>query len=315
MYRSASNKQFRQYRYKLLALICLSLAFLLEVQGAGKKTQEDRDGIEEDISLNAHAGESLGAGLGATADAEESYGKGSGGGMGNLFGGLLGGKKLSSVEAGIGVGATAGVGVAGTIKEKVPSLVGGGASTIAKEIIKEEKSDLFGLNGIGDWTKFILNPFELVKKIAEHFKIGSLDIFVQKIGGALLFGAEVFLQPLVFSLKIIEKLFVADHCRFRFMCKIGAQLSIMKNTILKFSPSFLSSTHTIKAFSDGIVGQECDSIFPQCEPKLKKNFYENHDNHHHHHEGSKGSGYSGKGGEGSGIGGGISGGAGYEKKV
>lgn len=130
---------------------------------------------------------------------------------------------------------------------------------------------------IGEWVKLIFNPIELVKAICVHFKL-DLEKFTALVGKGMVFGVEALLTPLVITMKIIEKVFVPDACRLRFICKMGTHLEFIKEHVLKFSSNFLEGSSQIKAFSDGIVGRDCESAFPSCanggELKLKKPFEE-----------------------------------------
>lgn len=156
----------------------------------------------------------------------------------------------------------------------------GGQSNVAKEIKQEtelyggDKKPFFGLDfSLEKLSKYIFNPFEFVKAIAIHFKI-PLEKFLEAVGKPLVFGVEAFLQPIVIIIKIIEKVFVPDACRLKFFCQLGNKLDYIRDHVLKFSTHFLESTTHFKAFSDGVVGRDCEAIFPNCEPKLKKSFEE-----------------------------------------
>lgn len=161
--------------------------------------------------------------------------------------------------------------------KEIATVVGAGPSAIAKEAVKENelagKKDkgLFGLFSLEEWTKYLFNPFEFCKAIIEHFKL-PMEKFLEILGKPLVFGIEAMLHPLVTIIKIVEKVFVPDVCRLKFLCKMGTHALLIKEHVLKFSSHFLEESLQIKALTDGIVGKDCEKLFPNCEPKLKKTF-------------------------------------------
>lgn len=153
-------------------------------------------------------------------------------------------------------------------KKEAPQSYGGSNTKYDKV---EEKKELFDLKKFAEWTKLIFNPIELCKSISAHFKI-PLEKFIEQLGSHLVYGVQTVLQPLMVTIKIIEKVFVADACRLKIICKMGTHLEFIRSHVLKFSPGFLEGSTHIKALTDGIIGKDCEAVFPNCEPKLKKNF-------------------------------------------
>lgn len=151
------------------------------------------------------------------------------------------------------------------------------ASELASKAVEqkgEEKGEMFSLNPLknfGEVTKYLFNPFEMVKSISSHFKL-PLDKFIEKIGNGLVLGVEALLHPIVVTVKIVEKVFVPDACRLKFFCSMGSHLNFIRDTVLKFSPSLLEGSSQLKALTDGIKGESCESVFSNCEMKLKKPF-------------------------------------------
>lgn len=257
----------------LLLLSCYITGSHQEEHGSGGESEELEFGTEDVGGASKGAAGStglfgLGMGLGQTKDSPRGgqaemgggYGNGKGegdkkGGLGGILGGLGGGllsglPGMSNLMSGTGKG-----GVEATGQE--------GKNSTGDGSVKP----------MNDWAKLILNPVELVKAIGEFYKI-PFDKFIEKIGTVIIFGTEVMLSPVVVSLKIIEKIFVPDACRLKFVCKIGGYLTIFKEPVLKFSPTFLEGSAQLKALTDGIVGRDCETAFT-CgggEPKLKKPF-------------------------------------------
>lgn len=139
---------------------------------------------------------------------------------------------------------------------------------------KQKPGDAPMMFDLSQLAQQIFSPFELVRKIADIFKI-SQEKLVEKLGKGLVFGAEALLTPVVASLKIIEKIFVPDACRMKLLCQIGNKFGFVKDTVTKFSPNLLRGSAHTKALTEGISGQNCDHIFKECgEPKLKKPYDE-----------------------------------------
>lgn len=151
------------------------------------------------------------------------------------------------------------------------------------EIVKKDDGIFGGFKGLNELVKLIFNPVEFCKAIAKHFKL-DLEKFFDVVGRGLIFGVEAILQPLVITLKITEKVFVPDSCRLRFLCKMGTHLEFIREHVLKFSTNFLEGSSQIKAFSDGIIGKDCDTAFHCGEggPKLKKQYEELKKDHDYH---------------------------------
>lgn len=133
----------------------------------------------------------------------------------------------------------------------------------------KNKGELAPMYDLAEYAKLIFSPFELVKKISDAFKLPQ-EKFIEKLGKGLVFGVEAMLTPLVASLKIIEKVFVPDHCRLKFVCVVGSKFGFVKDTITKFSPNLLGGSFHLKALTDGMAGQNCETLFKECEPRLKK---------------------------------------------
>lgn len=133
------------------------------------------------------------------------------------------------------------------------------------------KGDLSPMFNLSEYAQLIFSPFELVKKISDAFKLPQ-EKLVERIGKGLIFGAESLLTPLIASLKIIEKVFVPDHCRLKLLCQIGSKFNFVKETILRFSPNLLHGSAHLKAITDGMTGQNCGQVFKDCEPKLKRSY-------------------------------------------
>ena len=127
----------------------------------------------------------------------------------------------------------------------------------------KNKGELAPMYDLAEYAKLIFSPFELVKKISDAFKLPQ-EKFIEKLGKGLVFGVEAMLTPLVASLKIIEKVFVPDHCRLKFVCLIGSKFSFVKDTITKFSPNLLGGSFHLKALTDGMAGQNCETLFKEC---------------------------------------------------
>lgn len=195
---------------------------------------------------------------------------------GNALSSLLGVKKEAPPAAGASQARSskpeekekpAGAGAA-----KVESL-GKPVSELVDKVV-EQKSDMFSLNplkNLGDFTKYLFNPLELVKSISNHFKL-PLDKFIEKLGNGLVLGVEALLHPIVVTMKIVEKVFVPDACRLKFFCSMGTHLKFIRESVLRFSPSLLEGSSQLKALTDGIKGESCESVFSNCEMKLKKPF-------------------------------------------
>jgi len=124
-----------------------------------------------------------------------------------------------------------------------------------------------------DIFKHILNPVELIKAISIKFKI-NFGKLVKALGKPMVFGLEAALSPFTATIKIIEKVFVPDTCRMHFICRLGANISFLKEHVPKFSPKFGDGSVLIKAFGEGMLGGDCFKKFvcESGEPKLKKEF-------------------------------------------
>lgn len=171
---------------------------------------------------------------------------------------------------GLGKAGLAAVGVGGVAGEL-------GAGLEKKETEKKEAAVTAGELDIfknpGELIKSLLNPIELVKAICAKYKLHS-GKFIELVGKPLLFGMEAALSPFTITIKIIEKVFVPDSCRLHFICKIGSNISFIKDHIPKFSSNFGEGSSLIKAFGEGLLGEECASKFvcESGEPKLKKEY-------------------------------------------
>jgi len=238
----------------LALVVCAALATRVSAN------EEELGEFDESLELGGHHEGGLEGGLAGGHKEAGKLGKEGAFGLGGLF--KKGGAPLSLQNLD-GKPGSARVGGAGAV---APSAV----SKVVE--VEEGKKEHHELKKLGDWAKLILNPFELVKVICAHFKI-PVDKTVEKIGKGLVFGAEALLHPIVASFKIVEKVFVPDVCRLKFICRIGADhFAFMRETMLKFSPSLLDGSTKIKAFSDGIIGRDCEVSFPNCDPTLKSPF-------------------------------------------
>lgn len=123
----------------------------------------------------------------------------------------------------------------------------------------------------GEYAKLMLNPLALIKKISHDFNLPKNKL-IQKVGKGLVFGAEALLSPVISCIKIIEKVFVPDACRLKFVCQFGSRLDFMRETMLKFSPHFIETSAHVKALSHGIIGRDCVQTYADCEPTLQGPF-------------------------------------------
>lgn len=122
-----------------------------------------------------------------------------------------------------------------------------------------------------EYAKLMLNPIALIKKISHDFNLPKNKL-IEKVGKGLVFGAEALFSPVIACIKIIEKVFMPDACRLKFVCQFGSRLDFMKETMLKFSPNFVEGSAHVKALSYGILGRDCAQTFADCEPTLHESY-------------------------------------------
>lgn len=122
-----------------------------------------------------------------------------------------------------------------------------------------------------EYTKLMLNPVALIKKISHEFNLPKSKL-IEKVGKTLVFGAEALFSPVIACIKIIEKVFVPDACRLKFVCQFGGRLGFMRETMLKLSPGFIEGSSHLKALSYGIIGRDCAQTFADCEPTLRESY-------------------------------------------
>lgn len=125
---------------------------------------------------------------------------------------------------------------------------------------------------MNDMNKYLANPMELVNAISRQFNIPREKI-VEQLGGRFSFNMDTMLNPMVATIKVIEKTFVPDACRLRFFCQVGQRFSPhLRQHLGRISPQTLGGSAHVKALSQGISGSDCNLAFETCEPKLKKQF-------------------------------------------
>lgn len=198
----------------------------------------------------------FGAELDATGDSAGNYQEQSAGDLLESIGELTAGKK----------------GLAGALFGGTPAK-GLGQGEPPKT---EGPEQTFDLEPVREWLKLALNPAELVRAIGRHFKLDP-ERFVAAVGTGLVFGLESAMTPLVVTLKVVERVFVPNVCRLRFICRMGSHLEFVRENVLRFSPNFLEGSSQVKAFAEGVAGRDCEVLFPCAgagEPKLRKQFEE-----------------------------------------
>lgn len=263
-----------QFKMQSQQVVVLALCLLaLIANGAAQRFEEEEDS-EVDVIVGGgggkglHKGNKVGHGAGHLGRTEHIGGGGLGGligAMGGRINDFAGGHKHLAPLSGArleGAGSSTG---SGSVVGAPPS-----ATAAAVAIKEEEKGGILG-HHFHKFFDLLLKPAELIKAIAEHFAL-PLKEFFELLCKGLVFGVEVMLSPILVTIKIIEKVFVPDTCRLKFMCHIGTHLDVLREQALKFSPKFIETSAHIKAFTDGIVGRDCESTFIACEPKLKEPF-------------------------------------------
>jgi hypothetical protein len=151
---------------------------------------------------------------------------------------------------------------------------GGSSSNSGDKRGAKEKGGFLGMKDPMDFFKLMLNPMELMNRIARAFNLDRGE-FTQAVGRGMNFGLETALQPPIVCVKIIEKVFVPDTCKLKFVCDMGKQMAMFKGQLPKFPDSYFEGAATAKALYDGASGRDCDHTYA-CDsgegPKLKKEF-------------------------------------------
>lgn len=246
-----------------LQAIAVAVCLFALIAGVAKAQDE----IFESDDLEIGGGHKGGHGAGHLG--KGAIGGGGLSGMINVLRGNIGGlrKKESPLSSGKLEGSSA--------TSVGSSVVGAAPSATAAAVSTGKEEHGLGHHGLGHhfhkFFELLFKPVELIQAIAHHFTL-PLKEFVELLFKGFVFGAEVALSPLLVSIKIIEKVFVPDACRLKFMCHIGTHLDLLRESVLLFSPHFLEQSHHIKALTDGISGRDCESTFIACEPKLKEPF-------------------------------------------
>lgn len=247
-----------QLKERQLILVAVCLLALIAGGAAQVSTFEAEDESGEEAELGSFKGKANrpigGAGLGGAISA-----------MGGSLRDFMGGRKVAPLTSARLEGASA--------TSSIVASGGAAPSATAAAVLKEEEAKELVHLKPHEWFKLIFSPIELIKAIAAHFKL-PLKGFVELITKGYFFAVEIVLSPVLVSLKIIEKVFVPDTCRLKFMCQIGTQLNLARDKVLQLSPHFIEGSHHVKALTDGIIGRDCDATFIACEPKLKKGFEE-----------------------------------------
>lgn len=265
-----------QFKMQSQQVVVLAICLLALVACGAAQLSEDEGGEFDEIlggggkGVHKGVGHKVGHGVGHLNKAEHVGGGGLGGnGLGGLIGAMGGrlgdfGHKSSAPLSSARLEGASATG-SGSVVGAPPSATA--AAVVHKE---EEKHGLFG-HHFHKFFELLLKPAEFIKAIAEHFALPLKEFFELVVKG-LVFGVEVLLSPILVTIKIIEKVFVPDTCRLKFMCHIGTHLDALREHALKFSPKFIETSVHLKAFTDGIVGRDCESTFIACEPKLKEPF-------------------------------------------
>lgn len=152
---------------------------------------------------------------------------------------------------------------------------------------EEAEEGFLGTDDPSELIKLLLNPFELCAQIAEHFKL-AIEKFFPLVIKSMNSGLELAVHPVVLSLKIIEKIFVADQCKLNFVCKLANHLSFSKDIMpTTISDRVLNESKVFKALCDGIYGRHCESIYPcDGEPQLKEEYKSQGEEKHQYDEAS-----------------------------
>lgn len=272
----------------LVAALALVVASACSVRGQGMLNFTGSD--------NAAPG-SFGANLGNTFN---SLGRRAG--LGNLMGGMgrignngANGGDVAPASAGAarsgdgnGNGSAGARGLGGDAAggKGAAKSEGGKSGESGGEVSRHGDEGFLGIKDPAEIIKLLLNPFEFCAKIAEHFKL-HFEKFFPMVSKGVNFGLELAIQPMILSLKIIEKVFVPDTCKLRYVCRLTKHMSFSKEYIPTVSEKVLGESKMFRAMNDGIRGNDCEAVYVcEGEPKIKDEFIKGqkeHKGHHHHH--------------------------------
>lgn len=145
--------------------------------------------------------------------------------------------------------------------------------SVAEKVREVEFKKSLPIKTFEAFAELFSQPARLLVAICNFFTL-PLRRVIDFVGKEIIIGKEAIARPIIASFKIFEKIFVPDACLLRKLCQCGKYLEFARNSILQYSPKVLKGSDIIKSVTDGIIGQDCNVVYDNCEltikPEIKK---------------------------------------------